>query len=1092
MTEVRQERELSKQLNLAKLTNAQAQDVLVGCGAAPSLLRYDVRSTAVVFANDLEKDSTYQRWPRSLRELNSNAGWPGQVRQIARNMLTLVYVIDPASSAGNRMLGTMLHHVYQMAPMRVGFVLDVSASLQNGDIPSDKAHVAEHLSLYMARAYSFLAQQNPQLGVGFLHACFMYRPMINQMGERAPLTADAVRQAFDRVSSQVSQRKPFETVVLSNKLDDEYIRGWLEFVSAKNIAGRDTTLFVNGIMLSGNDADANLFAVLSHEQNIVRTLFNDDVLSDKSNIYSYFMSTAVDHFSPIAIPASPANVTFVNLLTSPAAVRQLDQFSASVGYLTAPDTAAEPKPVTVWVFCDLASAHCAANMRSAVQFVASSTRDRVALIHVGDASLPAAAFVKAITSVASTAVSLDVLQRVLGKWADSEEFSATAAEELAADAGLDLPRDKQDLLSQLAFARTILPPTSTDAVTVVINARLVHLPQDVEFTPGDWSVLTSYDFQMRTSCVVNALKDAPLSAVSAQAHSDIFLLASAVVGKFDNILQGRSLLNVPRDLEGMYRNTGDDSVSVEAILNPVSPDSRKAVAMLMLLRDAFNASVTLLLNPPADVWEMPIKSFYRYVAVSSLAFDSQIAEASARFTHLPADTLLTLHLHSPHSWLVEAVTAVHDLDNIKLSAAGGNVYALFELRHLLVEGHCGERPTNSPPRGLELLLGTVQQPHLQDTLVMANLGYFQLKANPGVWRLTLAASRSSELYSIDNDGLDVIVADYYGVTVSLPVTKRAGKELDQLLPPADSPPPASMWDTISSYWKKTPAATDASVQLSNRTVHVFSIASGHLYERFLKIMILSVMKHTSPPVKFWLIGNWLSPAFKAFLPHMAARYGFEFELIQYKWPSWLKEQTEKQRIIWGYKILFLDVIFPLDLEKVIFIDADQVIRSDIRELYELDIGGAPLAFTPFCDSNTETEGFRFWKHGFWHDHLRGKPYHISALFVVDLHRFRQLGAGDQFRMVYENLVRDPNSLSNLDQDLPNYAQHMVPIFSLPQEWLWCETWCDDVSKQRAKTIDLCNNPLTKRPKLDAARAVIVEWPLLDQEVKALEAEIAQQ
>ena len=45
---------------------------------------------------------------------------------------------------------------------------------------------------------------------------------------------------------------------------------------------------------------------------------------------------------------------------------------------------------------------------------------------------------------------------------------------------------------------------------------------------------------------------------------------------------------------------------------------------------------------------------------------------------------------------------------------------------------------------------------------------------------------------------------------------------------------------------------------------------------------------------------------------------------------------------------------------------------------------------------------------------------------------RQIAAGDQLRVVYDQLSRDPASLSNLDQDLPNYAQHQVPIFSLPQ------------------------------------------------------------
>jgi UDP-glucose:glycoprotein glucosyltransferase len=57
---------------------------------------------------------------------------------------------------------------------------------------------------------------------------------------------------------------------------------------------------------------------------------------------------------------------------------------------------------------------------------------------------------------------------------------------------------------------------------------------------------------------------------------------------------------------------------------------------------------------------------------------------------------------------------------------------------------------------------------------------------------------------------------------------------------------------------------------------------------------------------------------------MAKEYGFEYELVQYKWPRWLHQQTEKQRIIWGYKILFLDVLFPLDVRKIIFVDADQV------------------------------------------------------------------------------------------------------------------------------------------------------------------------
>ncbi len=113
-------------------------------------------------------------------------------------------------------------------------------------------------------------------------------------------------------------------------------------------------------------------------------------------------------------------------------------------------------------------------------------------------------------------------------------------------------------------------------------------------------------------------------------------------------------------------------------------------------------------------------------------------------------------------------------------------------------------------------------------------------------------------------------------------------------------------------------------------------------------MMASVKRSTKNPVKFWFIKNWLSPSFKDFLPYMAKEYDFEYELVSYKWPTWLNRQTEKQRIIWAYKLLFLDVLFPLTLDKIIFVDADQVVRADLRELWEMDAlagsSGPPFFF----------------------------------------------------------------------------------------------------------------------------------------------------
>ena len=48
----------------------------------------------------------------------------------------------------------------------------------------------------------------------------------------------------------------------------------------------------------------------------------------------------------------------------------------------------------------------------------------------------------------------------------------------------------------------------------------------------------------------------------------------------------------------------------------------------------------------------------------------------------------------------------------------------------------------------------------------------------------------------------------------------------------------------------------------DKYLNIFSLASGHLYERLMRIMILSIIKQTKSPVKFWLLKNYLSPEFK--------------------------------------------------------------------------------------------------------------------------------------------------------------------------------------------------------------------------------------
>ena len=59
-------------------------------------------------------------------------------------------------------------------------------------------------------------------------------------------------------------------------------------------------------------------------------------------------------------------------------------------------------------------------------------------------------------------------------------------------------------------------------------------------------------------------------------------------------------------------------------------------------------------------------------------------------------------------------------------------------------------------------------------------------------------------------------------------------------------------------------------------------------------------------MKFWLFENYLSPTFKTLAEAMAVTYGFDVQYVTYKWPEWLNQQTEKQRIIWGYVHIYIN------------------------------------------------------------------------------------------------------------------------------------------------------------------------------------------
>ncbi|KAJ2327518.1 killer toxin resistant protein [Coemansia sp. RSA 2702] len=1135
---------LSQQQALKLLLQVDSDKDDVEDGA--SALSFDMRDHSkeqrtILWLNDLESDRRFAGLSPDINRLRHITRL-GMMQPIRRNVVQAVFALDLSQAESWIILfEDIIGNIEHGMPMQFGLVplVDRSADMS-------AANQMAKLTLYLRRAFKKRDWQ-----------AFMRSALIAHLRKRRESPAasstlvETIRAAYEK------------HIQLHLTKEQEQPLGWDDLVGLKLpwLAARwQSTVdyctrldlstqtvptsglaFINGVQMSLKDNyQQQLFMQLQQQTLRLADSLRDGSLHEDANIQDFvYGERSVGSRNSLVFASDDAPLRFLDLGHQ----RVQSWLENDIHYLSfdkqdADSSDVESDSVSVWVIGDFSVDSVRRTAADALIAAGKERAMRVALIHVAFERRTAVADRADGEEDEETGDDVDAPQ-VLFQLASSDHAVAEFVAALLADpttakdsvdeklAQLVEPLGELADEAEQAFARnrrmlSILDalPAEADSCLVAANGRLLPpITPQAQFSADSFVLLARHELHERVKPVVHALANVTAS----DARPDQILTTTAIVerGKLafgrNGIFQQRAAeartdlseqLSRNSSLYLRFGNMEQARFRIQCVVDPLSERAQKWVPMLQTLLAQEEFSVELWLNPPFKTEELPVRRFYRYLWPAALKFDAEgrVAEPAIEFLGVPADPLLTLGMDVPTAWLVSAVESMHDLDNIRLSSVQtADISATYQLEYILVEGHLVDTSARTPVRGLEVQLGTAAAGAMTDTIVMANLGYLQLKASPGVWQFSIREGRSADIYRIDDigrgrwnyaaarraqaeDQRPVLVTSFCGTTIFPLVSKRPGKEAEDVLEDAKAAAPSSA--SSGGLWGKFKGALGKPAEAPPH-FDVFAVASGHLYERLMSIMMLSVRNTTQSSVKFWLIENFMSPSFKAFVPQMAAEFNFDYEFVTYKWPHWLHRETEKQRTIWGYKILFLDVLFPLDLERVIFVDADQIVRADLQELADMDLEGAPYGYTPFCDDRKEIDGYRFWKQGWWRDHLRGKPYHISALYVVDLRRFRQLAAGDRMRGQYQALSRDGGSLANLDQDLPNNMQHIVPIFSLPQEWLWCETWCSDEALGRAKTIDLCNNPMTKEPKLERARRLLPEWSRFDRQVAEFSRRLAQ-
>eukprot|EP00392_Amoebophrya_sp_AT5.2_P003069 g3074.t1 len=578
-------------------------------------------------------------------------------------------------------------------------------------------------------------------------------------------------------------------------------------------------------------------------------------------------------------------------------------------------------------------------------------------------------------------------------------------------------------------------------------------------------------------------------------------------------LLGRCALRI-----GSSKAGDPDSTDVVAALDPLDPAAPIVGRALLMLHEEFSLSVLLAFN--LRVKPDKGRNFdYSATAVHKpdLRHWTRVSVEGEKLEfkdiRLKTQTNLLLYLEvvppDPVAWEIRLVNGTGDLDNLRadegtmLDVAYAAEYEITGVRYQVK----ASLPRRAPAELAELITGESKKRD-EGPMCLPLPEQAGGEAAPGGQRQRLALPQQ-----LPDAGSGMQRQMLY--TITLPTDEAEARKrglsttanLPRLLAGPNSP--------------SSPGTTTATAQLS-----LFPPPTTVKRSQLVPCPGRAEMRtELDWKLKFYVLRDFLSARFdvkeiEKKLPNV------EIELLATPaWPDYLREgghangdkigiRQDKQRLIWAYKVLFLDVLFFQKTNRVVFIDADQIVQKSLVSLWQTELHPAAVwAFVPFCyggEKNDKTLGHRFWDRGYWND-LMTNPSRPGSAFeqITEFSGLpkeeedeqedegetdeinsaagggststaskrdggeRGAVAATAIRGTYKSLGRDENSLSNLDQDLPNYLHgtDQLSIQSLDQSWLWCETWCAAEGLEKARTVDLCQNPLTKEHKLDQARRI---------------------
>jgi len=193
------------------------------------------------------------------------------------------------------------------------------------------------------------------------------------------------------------------------------------------------------------------------------------------------------------------------------------------------------------------------------------------------------------------------------------------------------------------------------------------------------------------------------------------------------------------------------------------------------------------------------------------------------------------------------------------------------------------------------------------------------------------------------------------------------------------------------------------------------------------VMIYSVCKHTADVSFNIIVSDDFSEKNRQKLISITEPFGAAIRFYHISkeivegFPVGLDGQPEHITIAAYYR-LFLGQILPEEIQKLIYLDCDLICQSDLKELWDIDLNGSPLA----CVNDIP----RPWQHPQQRlGYDESFPYFNSGVLLIDLEYWRRHDVVSDFR---EFLINSSEKIQFHDQDVLNYVFHKTALFLPPK------------------------------------------------------------